>query len=816
MKKNLVIVPLVSSFLFMYGCGPTPHTDQPTAYQFTFEGTNCNIEYEDKYETKIYEGDKNLTFTINPEYDFVLIQSDVEITGKNTTYDEVTHKITISEVVGDVIVTADATTKPSFTFHGENCNIGGIRDITDKPLKKGDKNVEFSISVDSGYALGKDDLKIEGENVDYNPASQKIIISEVVGPVNITAKAYTLLKFSFTGTNCNIDGNSRILAKEIKKGDKNVKFSVNVDYGYFLNDQKVEVTGKNATYDDETKTITISEVTTDVEVSATADSLVKHTVTGTLSNCHFYEDPKQEGYIVGSKVKLKFIPDKDTTHIYGMPELSNISGLSEYTYDSETGMLTFEMPDTDVSFTATSTATVNILHITNDYQIVYEGEDARVCYHGARQINDARRYHGEKNLTIVNEHAPSTDREIILTDHRSESQELAKELRDNDDYIIKVANNKIIFAYRTNFARICAVDRLLTDFLYEDGIDVPTGLEVRGACKKEDYIVDFLPDGRKIRDPFIYRDGTNYYMYGTCGSFDGDKWSVYGAKDTFKSGWKLLNEDIVDESQYPFIDTYRWAPELHKYGDNYYLFTTYVDKSSNQGTVIFKSKSLTEGFEMISTNPDNGPGPGHIVSHKIVGSQCGGIDGTLYVKKMEDGKEQPYLIHCYGRDDRTCNGLTIVPFKTDPGIEPLSQIREMESVKLVDGDTYVPWRKQYEGVFEGQFIRKLKDGSLVMIASSFDPYDKYCVGIVCNKYGDKELTNPYCWEQQERLLYAKDICEGASDGGHAMIFDDPDGNLYLCFHNNNSTSFENPRACIVPIKEAYGTLVWDLYNHTPV
>ncbi|MCQ2753026.1 MAG: family 43 glycosylhydrolase [Bacilli bacterium] len=808
MKKSaLVIIPVVSSFLFMYGCGPTPHTDQPTAYQFTFEGTNCNIEYEDKYETKIYEGDKNLTFTINPEYDFVLIQSDVQITGENTTYDEQTHVLTISEVVGDVIVTANATTKPTFTFRGENCDIWGERTIIKSPLKKGAKNVTFQINVYNDYFLTKDDLTITGDNVKYNQYNHKLTITEVTSSVEIEARAYAIKSFGFTGTeHCSINGSQNIVGEPLKEGDTDVQFTISVDAGYSISNVRiVDPVDDNTEYDPDTRTITIHKVANNVEVTATTTALTKYKVNGTLSNCHYYEEPKENGYIAGSKVKLKFIPNKAIDHIYGMPKLSDVS-LSEgdYTYDSATGMLTFIMPESNVSFTATSTSTVNILHITSDYTIIEEG-NYRVAHQNSYQINDAYRYYNLNELGLSTT-SGTPNKEIILTNTRNESKELTAKLGKEEDYAIEVQGTNIVIGYKTNFARICAVDRLLTDFLYDkDGINVPTSLNVRGTCKREAFVKVFFPDDCPIRDPFIYRDGTDYYMYGTSGSFDGDEWRVYGAKDTFKTGWELISHNIVEETD--DIDTKRWAPEMHKYGDNYYLFTTYSSKETDKrGVTIFKSSSLTGGFKMISKNSNNLVQPGHITNDSVISNT---IDGSLYV--TQDGV--PWMVYVDEWVDNPPDnkgGMDIVKFK-DNLTEPLSEIDESTNVELFK--SYDPeWTD--DRVTDGCFIHRLKDGGLVMIWSNDDASDRYAIGLVCNREGDSKINDPKSWVHQKRLLYAKDIYEDAPDGGHGMIFDDPNGNLYLCLHGPNDDGFKYCKARIIPIKEAYGTLVWDIYNHS--
>jgi hypothetical protein len=96
-------------------------------------------------------------------------------------------------------------------------------------------------------------------------------------------------------------------------------------------------------------------------------------------------------------------------------------------------------------------------------------------------------------------------------------------------------------------------------------------------------------------------------------------------------------------------------------------------------------------------------------------------------------------------------------------------------------------------VTDGPFLHRTKDGTLLILWSSFGQDGRYCIGAARSE--DGSLTGP--WVQSEEPLYG-------ADGGHGMIFRSKEGRLYLAIHTPNKTPLERP--IFVELTEKGGTV----------
>ena len=65
------------------------------------------------------------------------------------------------------------------------------------------------------------------------------------------------------------------------------------------------------------------------------------------------------------------------------------------------------------------------------------------------------------------------------------------------------------------------------------------------------------------------------------------------------------------------------------------------------------------------------------------------------------------------------------------------------------------------------------------------------------------------WIHEEKLLYSRYMIN-EYDGGHAMIFTDVDGRMFLSFHSPNAAEGDRrEKPVFLAIKEEDGSLVWD-------
>ena len=87
-------------------------------------------------------------------------------------------------------------------------------------------------------------------------------------------------------------------------------------------------------------------------------------------------------------------------------------------------------------------------------------------------------------------------------------------------------------------------------------------------------------------------------------------------------------------------------------------------------------------------------------------------------------------------------------------------------------------------VTDGPFLHRDRDGSLVMLWSSYGA-NGYAMGLARSPSGS--VLGP--WMQDEEPVWG-------ADGGHGMLFRAFDGRLFMTFHQPNQTP--NERAVFVP------------------
>lgn len=288
---------------------------------------------------------------------------------------------------------------------------------------------------------------------------------------------------------------------------------------------------------------------------------------------------------------------------------------------------------------------------------------------------------------------------------------------------------------------------------------------------------------RCLRDPFILVDNGVYYAYGT--GVEGEDhmkntwWTCYkNTSGKLDGNWVKVEDLAVVPSD---ASKNRWAPEVHKYKGDFYMFTTYYSSvTEHRGCTILKSSSPEGPFVEITN--------GHITPHEW---DC--IDGTLYI----DGDGQPWMVFVH---EWTC---------TDDGIGRMAVAKlsddfthlVSEPVELFRADS-PSWTDRR--VTDGCFLYTTCDNKLLMIWSNFESNgEDYCVGIAHSKNGKVDGE----WVQDDELLFSKRTT-GKYDGGHGMIFKDTDGKMYLSVHSPNLPCEEfDERTILVEIKEENGTLV---------
>ena len=130
------------------------------------------------------------------------------------------------------------------------------------------------------------------------------------------------------------------------------------------------------------------------------------------------------------------------------------------------------------------------------------------------------------------------------------------------------------------------------------------------------------------------------------------------------------------------------------------------------------------------------------------------------------------------------------------------------TVEYVNGKDGCERHKDAQGnITDGCFIYEREDGGLIMLWSNWDGMG-YAIGTLSNTDGKPDGA----WEHDETMLYSKKLT-GSWDGGHGMIFTDTDGQMHLFLHSPNSETNERKTYPIsIPVREVYGTLVWDVWK----
>ncbi len=382
------------------------------------------------------------------------------------------------------------------------------------------------------------------------------------------------------------------------------------------------------------------------------------------------------------------------------------------------------------------------------------------------------------NLSYVDDYSASdeTPFEIIIGAQkrdicREETQKLGK-----DSYSIQVQQTengcKIVLSYRGYYALIRVIDRFLALTMHAEGNVTAyikaTHFETAGCGETDLMITSTLP----LRDPCILLADGVYYCYGTgYNAFKNTSGSLAGPWEHLGSFVQMPTDAVGDY----------WAPEVHEYNGSYYMFATYrSEKSGLRGCSVFRSSRPDGGFTEISQ--------GHITP---AGMEA--IDATLFVD--EDGT--PWMI--FVREWTKCEdgiGRMMAAKLSNDLTEMIS-----EPVELFRADD-APWATS--GVTDGCWLRRLKTGELIMIWSNFAK-DGYSIGIARSENGKVDGT----WVQDKNRLFGKDILS-EYDGGHGMIFEDKDGQLYLSLHSPNAKVGDRPETVtFVAIREEIGTLVFD-------
>lgn len=268
-------------------------------------------------------------------------------------------------------------------------------------------------------------------------------------------------------------------------------------------------------------------------------------------------------------------------------------------------------------------------------------------------------------------------------------------------------------------------------------------------------------DEIRIRDPFVLpvADAGVYYLYGTGRPLGEVGFDAYKSRDLkqWEGPFPVFRPDAAYWGKRDF-----WAPEVHVYNGRYYLFGTFSPEGEgNRGTAILASDRPEGPFVPHSQGPVTPP-------------DWMALDGTLFI----DDEQNPWMVFCHEWVQIVDGAICAVRLSED-----LSRA-EGSPVTLFHASD-APWIK--DAVFgdnkglitDGPWLHRNKDGSLLMLWSSFGGNRQYTTGSARSASG--KITGP--WVVSPTILYSQ-------DGGHAMLFKTFGGQLALALHQPNGKPLE--------------------------
>lgn len=390
-----------------------------------------------------------------------------------------------------------------------------------------------------------------------------------------------------------------------------------------------------------------------------------------------------------------------------------------------------------------------------------------------KQMRDAFKRTLGAALSPLDDYEDAVPFEIVFGSKR---RPLCAELMDSlevGEYAIKAVKTddsvSILIAYNGDFARSYALQYFISEFVKEDGVIVPADTFIKEKCE----LTTILSSIDYLRDPCLIIEDGVYYVYGTG-------WQCYkNTSGSLEGKWKNLGvvATIPDDA----ADNY-WAPEVHKYNGEFYMFTTYKSrKTGHRGCTILKSSSPEGPFVEITDGA-------------ITPSDWDAIDGTFYVD--EDGQPWMIFVHEWTSTDDGVGRMAAAKLSDD-----LTTFIS-EPIELFRADSS-SWTKHQ--VTDGCWMYKCENGELLMLWSNCEPDGSYAVGIARSDNGKVDGN----WSHDYLLFYSKSM-NGDYDGGHGMIFTDTDGQMYLCIHSPNAAVGDRKeKPTFIPICEKNGVLLWD-------
>jgi len=271
-------------------------------------------------------------------------------------------------------------------------------------------------------------------------------------------------------------------------------------------------------------------------------------------------------------------------------------------------------------------------------------------------------------------------------------------------------------------------------------------------------------DSISLSDPYILADDAThmYYMTGSGGML----WKSQDLK-MWEGPFSYIEVDTMSWiGSHPKI----WAPEIHKYKDKYYCFTTFTNSNIIVDTIPDRYEVQRRASHVLVS--DKAEGPYHPMKDNIyLPENWSTLDATLW---EEDGV--PYMVFCHEWMQIVDGTMDYIQLTSDLS-EPVG-----ESVLMFKASE-APWSREMNSIGEltfgmalggyvtdGPFLFKTGTGRLGMLWSSWGS-NRYAQSVSYSESG--KITGP--WVHTEEAT-------NPNNSGHGMMFDTFQGKKLMALH----------------------------------
>ena len=252
----------------------------------------------------------------------------------------------------------------------------------------------------------------------------------------------------------------------------------------------------------------------------------------------------------------------------------------------------------------------------SDYTLIYSAEASAS---ERKNISDLISWLGNNTGAIINsadDSLPVGNAELLVGKTNRQASIDASESVTEGSYIMNTVNSgertAAVLAYDSPLAMYVLFEKIMQTVATDKNMPE----QISGELSEDMMIISKID---RLRDPCILLHDGTYYAYGTG-------WVCYkNTSGSLDGEWSALGQvvEAPDDASGDF-----WAPEVHKYKDAFYMFTTYKSAATgHRGCAIFRSATPEGPFVEISD--------GHVTP-----KDWDSIDGTLYI----DEDSQPWMI----------------------------------------------------------------------------------------------------------------------------------------------------------------------------